>query len=124
MAPTFSLTITDPDQGFLSAVKQKLGCGTVGKEYNSAFQYRIQNKKDIVDIMLPILSNGYLPAGRQKALDTFSKAYLLSLSNDINTPKGWREFVELTYNLNVSGLRRKQSMQDIISYGENFFSSN
>ena len=116
--PTFKFTITDSDKEFLLSIKEKLGCGQVEKEQNNAFQFRIQSKEQIAEKIFPILSDGYLPSGRQKAFDIFKEAYLMSLTDDIKTKDGWERFVELTYALNLEGSRRKKTIEEFISLGD------
>lgn len=116
--PTFKFTITEPDREFLLSIKEKLGCGQVEMEQNNASQFRIQNKEQIANKIFPILSNGYLPSGKQKAFDIFKEAYSMSLTDEIKTSAGWKRFVELTYPLNLGGSRRRRSIEEFISYGD------
>jgi hypothetical protein len=116
--PAFKFSITDPDKDFLLAIQDTLKCGTVTKEFNSAYQFRIQSKKDIANKIFPILSTGFLPSGKQKNFDKFKEAYELSLTKEIRTRAGWAKFVELTYDLNLSGSRRQHTKEELIALGE------
>lgn len=125
----FKWTLTDPDPDWLLALGKPLGLDRTNlQRSNNVWQLRIQSSVTIVEKIFPVLEDAWLSKSRKLAFLTLKKAmdvYEIRTSSGqryIYTKKGWREFVKLTYNLNLYGIKRKLSMQEVIDIGEKQFS--
>jgi hypothetical protein len=111
-------TITDPCKPLLESFKFSLnhrGCIVcVGAKKGSCFQYRVTNISPCIETVVPIFSSFSLPAQKQQQFDRWKKAINFLDSQQHLTEEGFREAIDLTYDLSFKN-KRKETKESIIA---------
>lgn len=110
----FSISIGLEDYSVLLGLKKKLQCGEVSISISTKkefAQYRVKNKKDLVEKLIPVLKDFHLYTVKQEYLVRSFEVWDILYTESIQSDKTLQRVVDLVYNMNLGGKLRKISKE-------------
>lgn len=98
----------------LEKVKELLGCGVINKKSTSVIRFQIDNFKDISSILIPFIEKFQLHTNKNLHFDIFKKVCDLISNKQHYYEEGFLKIIELAYNMNKDGKRRKLTKEKYI----------
>lgn len=95
-------------------VQSLLNCGQVRDKSATEVRYQIDNFTDMRDILIPLVDQYDLHSTKSVHYEIFKKVLYLIDVNAHMTPEGFMEIIDLAYNMNLEGKRRKLTKQEYV----------
>ena len=98
------------------------GIGSISKnKVKNVFVYQIKNLTDIIDVLIPFMDNNPIFSERALHYDKFKTVSLMLKDENPLTYESKLKIVELCYNMNKEGKRRKLSKTEYINLLTNIY---
>lgn len=100
---------------FNVVLEEELGCGTIRVLSPTALRYNIESIKAIRDKLVPFVCLGYkLHTNKVVHYKCFKEILTLYSEGVHKTDSGFIKILELAYNINKDGKRRKYTLKEYI----------
>jgi len=98
----------------LEKVQQLLGCGSLRYKSDTVIRYQIDSLNEIQQILLPFMSKHQLHSVKSEHFSIFEQVINLVTLKEHKTNKGFLRIVDLAYNMNLEGKRRKLTKEEYL----------
>ena len=98
----------------LKKVQQLLGCGTLQNKSKTVVRYQIDTLNAIQQNLLPFMSKHQLHSVKSEHFSIFEQVINLVNLKEHQTNKGSLKIVNLAYNMNLEGKRRKLTKEEYL----------
>lgn len=113
--PSFSVSQNENRREVIDLIQKYFGCGHIRRDYSDkTVKFEVRNHKDLVNKIIPHFRKYPLLSSKQKDFGLFSRICEIVSSGDHLTKNGFITIVELAYQMNGSG-KRKRTKQEIIN---------
>lgn len=110
----FHITQHISSLSLLEKVQQLLGCGTLKNKSQTVIRYQIDSINAIRQNIIPFMSKHQLHSVKAEHYSIFEQVINLVNHKEHQTDKGFLKIVNLAYNMNLEGKRRKLSKEEYL----------
>jgi LAGLIDADG endonuclease len=96
-------------------IKKFFDCGTVKAKSTTVIRYDLESKKSIGTVLIPFIDQHILHTEKKIHYSIFREAFFLYKQDLHKTDEGFRELLNLAYNMNKGGKRRSLSQEEYIA---------
>lgn len=98
----------------LEKVQELLGCGTLQKKSQTVIRFQIDSLNAIQQNLIPFMSKHQLHSVKSEHFSIFEQVIHLVNLKEHQTDKGFLKIVNLAYNMNLEGKRRKLTKEEYL----------
>ncbi|MBI5732609.1 LAGLIDADG family homing endonuclease [Candidatus Jorgensenbacteria bacterium] len=116
LRPSFSVSQNEDRRQVLDIIREYFGCGYIRRDYaDKTVKFEIRDHDNLMEKVIPHFEQFPLLSSKQKDFELF-KSICIIIDNKVHLRKdGFREVINLAYQMNSSGKRRR-TREEIIKY--------
>ena len=116
LRPSFSVSQNEDRRQVLDIIKEYFGCGYIRRDYaDKTVKFEVRDHTDLVQKIIPHFEKFPLLSSKQKDFELFKKiCELINCGRHLNRG-GYVAILDLAYNMNGSGKRRRTKEEIIKS---------
>ena len=108
LRPSFSVSQNEDRRQVLDVIREYFGCGYIRRDYSDkTVKFEIRDHKELMTKVIPHFGKHPFISAKQKDFELFSKICEMVDSGKHLTKGGFIEIIELAYQMNGSGKRRR-----------------
>lgn len=110
----FNITGGSTERGLLDSIKDKFGCGTIRVLKPTTVRYNIEGMRALETRLIPFVDQYRFYTKKEAHYQKFKQLLGLFRRGHHKTDKGFMEMLEMGYNMNSEGKRRKHTLEEYI----------
>lgn len=110
----YTITMGNEDYSVLEGLLHFFKCGTIYKLRSDASRFTIENSKNLVDKVLPVLKSVHLNTVKQEYIAPSFEVWNILAKEGISSDLNLFRVVDLVYAINIAGKRRKLSKSEYL----------
>ena len=116
----FSLKLRHQDKEILEQLKSFFDCGNIyiqrdkRPNHEICYRFEVNNKKDIINKIIPFFERYPLLSIKQKSFRLFAKIIEMVIKGKHRTNGGIKQIIKLAYQMNANGKYRLKSQKELL----------